>query len=112
MPIAETIAIGTELLLGEIQDTNTHYIACQFRKAGIDFYRATMIGDNPVRIAQAVKEAAARSDIVITSGGLGPTVDDPTREAIAMAAGVELEFQEDLWEQIQERFPPVWSKTH
>jgi nicotinamide-nucleotide amidase len=47
MPIVETIAIGTELLLGEIQDTNTHYLACQFRKAGIDFYRATIIGDNP-----------------------------------------------------------------
>jgi nicotinamide-nucleotide amidase len=104
MPNAETIAIGTELLLGEIQDTNTYYIACQLRKAGIDFYRATMIGDNPARIAQAVKEAAGRSDIVITSGGLGPTVDDPTREALALAAGVELEFHEELWEQIQERF--------
>jgi len=104
MPIAETIAIGTELLLGEIQDTNTRYLACQLRKAGIDFYRATIIGDNPTRIAQAVKDAASRADIVITSGGLGPTVDDPTRDAVAMAAGVEPEFHEELWEQIQERF--------
>ncbi|NMB53375.1 MAG: hypothetical protein GYA15_01630 [Leptolinea sp.] len=104
MPIAETIAIGTELLLGEIQDTNTHFLACQLRKAGIDFFRATIIGDNSARISQAVKDAASRADIVITSGGLGPTVDDPTREAVALAAGVELEFHEELWEQIQERF--------
>jgi competence/damage-inducible protein CinA-like protein len=104
MPIIETIAIGTELLLGEIQDTNTHYLARQFRNAGINFFRATIIGDNASRIAQVIKEAASRSDIVITSGGLGPTVDDPTREAAALAAGVDLEFHEELWEQIQERF--------
>lgn len=104
MPVAETIAIGTELLLGEIQDTNTYYLACQLRKAGIDFYRATIIGDNPIRIAQTIKDAVSRADIVITSGGLGPTVDDPTREAVALAAGVELEFHEELWEQIKERF--------
>lgn len=104
MPVAETIAIGTELLLGEIQDTNTRYLASQLRNGGIDFYRATIIGDNPVRIAQAIREAASRSDIVITSGGLGPTVDDPTREAAAMAAGVELEFHDELWIEIQERF--------
>lgn len=104
MPTAETLAIGTELLLGEIQDTNTHFLACQLRKAGIDFYRATIIGDNASRIALAVKEAVSRADIVITSGGLGPTIDDPTREAVALAAGVELEFHEELWEQIQDRF--------
>lgn len=104
MPIVETIAIGTELLLGEIQDTNTHYLARQFRNAGINFFRATIIGDNASRIAQVIKEAASRSDIVITSGGLGPTVDDPTREAAALASGVDLEFHEELWDQIQERF--------
>lgn len=104
MPNAETIAIGTELLLGEIQDTNTYFIAQELRKAGIDYFRATMIGDNPFRISQVVREVASRSDIIITSGGLGPTVDDPTREAIALAAGVSLEFREDLWEQIKERF--------
>jgi competence/damage-inducible protein CinA-like protein len=104
MPIIETIAIGTELLLGEIQDTNTHYLARQFRNAGINFFRATIIGDNASRIAQVIKEAASRSDIVITSGGLGPTVDDPTREAAALAAGVDLEFHAELWEQIEERF--------
>ena len=104
MPIAETIAIGTELLLGEIQDTNTRYLASQLRNAGIDFYRAVIIGDNPTRIAQSIKDAASRSDIVITSGGLGPTIDDATREAVSMAAGVDLEFHEELWAEIQERF--------
>jgi nicotinamide-nucleotide amidase len=104
MPVAETIAIGTELLLGEIQDTNTHFLANQLRNAGIDYYRATIIGDNPKRIAQSIREAAGRSDIVITSGGLGPTVDDATREAVAIAADVELEFHEELWIEIQERF--------
>ncbi|MEI8130801.1 MAG: molybdopterin-binding protein [Leptolinea sp.] len=104
MPIAETIAIGTELLLGEIQDTNTRYLACQLRNAGIDFYRAIIIGDNPMRIAQSIKDAASRSDIVITCGGLGPTIDDATREAVGMAAGVEMEFHAELWAEIQERF--------
>lgn len=104
MPVAETIAIGTELLLGEIQDTNTRYLARQFRDMGVNFFRATIIGDNPTRIAEVIKESAARADIVITSGGLGPTIDDPTREAIALAAGVDLEFHQELWIEIQERF--------
>jgi nicotinamide-nucleotide amidase len=104
MPVAEIIAIGTELLLGEIQDTNTHYLASCLRDNGIDLYQAAIIGDNVDRISQAVKEALKRSDIVITSGGLGPTVDDPTREAVARAMGVKTAFQPDLWEQIQIRF--------
>jgi len=85
MPTAEIIAIGTELLLGEIQDTNTCTLARYLRSLGIDLYRTTTVGDNVKRIAAAVSEAHARSDIVITTGGLGPTVDDPTREAIALA---------------------------
>jgi competence/damage-inducible protein CinA-like protein len=104
MPVGELIAIGTELLLGEIQDTNTAAIARVFRDAGIDLYRATIVGDNPTRIAQAIREALSRSDIVITTGGLGPTVDDPTRQAAALALDENLEFRPDLWQQIQERF--------
>ena len=104
MPVGEIIAIGTELLLGEIQDTNTATIARKFRDAGIDLYRTMIVGDNPERIAQAIREALTRSDIVITTGGLGPTVDDPTRLAVAKAFGTELEFHPKLWDQIQERF--------
>jgi nicotinamide-nucleotide amidase len=104
MPIAEIISIGTELLLGEIVDTNAQYIARALKDAGIDLYRKTTIGDNAGRIALALREALDRSEIVITSGGLGPTVDDLTREGIAMALGVEIEFVPELWEQIQDRF--------
>lgn len=104
MPAAELIAIGTELLLGEIQDTNTRYLARTLRDLGIDIYRATIVGDNAERIAQAIREAMERSQIIITTGGLGPTVDDPTRAAVAMALDVNTEFRPELWEQIQERF--------
>ena len=104
MPTLEIITIGTELLLGEIQDTNSTYIARTLRDHGIDIYRITTIGDNAGRISSAIKEALTRAEIVITTGGLGPTVDDPTREAVAMATDRELEYQEDLWDVIQERF--------
>ncbi len=104
MPVAEIIAIGTELLLGEIQDTNTKYLARILRDAGIDLYRSTIIGDNADRIAKAIQESLTRSDIVITTGGLGPTVDDPTRQAVALAMETETEFRPELWEQITERF--------
>jgi nicotinamide-nucleotide amidase len=104
MPSAEIIAIGTELLLGEIQDTNTRYLALRLRDANIDLFRSTMVGDNAARIALAIQEALDRSDIIITTGGLGPTVDDPTRQAVAMAVGVDTEFRPELWDQIQNRF--------
>jgi competence/damage-inducible protein CinA-like protein len=104
MPVAEIIAIGTELLLGETQDTNTRYLARVLRENGIDLYRTSIIGDNANRIAQAINESVQRCDIIITTGGLGPTVDDPTREAVAKALGVQTKFREELWQQIEERF--------
>src|SRR5215216_104593 len=100
MPSAEIITIGTEILLGEIVDTNTRYIAHTLRSMGVDLYRTITIGDNVERIAEAIRNSMHRAEIVITTGGLGPTVDDPTREAVARAAGVELEFREDFWEQV------------
>ena len=100
MPSAEIITIGTEILLGEIVDTNTRHIARTLRGMGVDLYRTITIGDNTARIAEAIHNSMNRAEIVITTGGLGPTVDDPTREAVARAAGVELEFRQDLWEEI------------
>jgi len=104
MPTAEIITIGTELLLGETIDTNTRYIARVLRDEGVDLYRTSTIGDNPKRIAEIIREGLQRAKIIITTGGLGPTVDDPTREAVALAFGIKTEFQPELWEQIQERF--------
>jgi competence/damage-inducible protein CinA-like protein len=104
MPSAEIITIGTEILLGEILDTNAQFLARSLRDEGIDVYRKTTVGDNVRRIAQAIQQSLERCEIVITSGGLGPTVDDPTREAVALAVGTETEFRPELWEQIQDRF--------
>ncbi len=104
MAIAEIITIGTELLLGEIQDTNSKYIARVLRDIGVDIYRLTTIGDNQHRITATIQEALTRADIIITTGGLGPTVDDPTRQAVADAVGVGIEYHPELWEVIKKRF--------
>ncbi|HOJ01146.1 MAG TPA: CinA family nicotinamide mononucleotide deamidase-related protein [Anaerolineaceae bacterium] len=104
MSTAEIITIGTELLLGAITDTNAQYLAKMLNHEGFDVYRITTIGDNCARITQVMAEAMQRSDLVITTGGLGPTVDDPTREAAAQACGAKLVFHEELWQQIEDRF--------
>ena len=107
MPSAEIITIGTELLLGDIVDTNSRYLARCLRDVGIDLYRKTTVGDNVSRIAQAIQQSLVRCDIIITSGGLGPTVDDPTRQAVSQAVGVKPEFHPELWEQINARFQKI-----
>lgn len=104
MAVAEIITIGTEILLGEIIDTNARYIARALRDIGVDLYRKTTVGDNSARIALAVQQALERSDIIITTGGLGPTIDDPTREALSSSVGLKLEYRSELWDQITERF--------
>ena len=104
MAQAEIITIGTELLLGEIQDTNTRFLARHLRQIGVDLYRVTTVGDNVLRIAEMIRESLMRADIVITAGGLGPTIDDPTRNAAAVAFNVEMVFHTDLWQQIEKRF--------
>lgn len=104
MAIAEIITIGTELLLGDTQDTNTRYIASRLKNNGFDLFRTTIIGDNPKRIADLIQESLQRADVVITTGGLGPTIDDPTRESVSIAMNKMLIFHEDLWQQIQARF--------
>lgn len=104
MPIVEIITIGTELLLGDVQDTNTRFITRYLKETGYDVFRISTVGDNQGRIAQLILEAFNRSDILITTGGLGPTVDDPTREALSQAFNLDLIFHEELWSQIQTRF--------
>ncbi len=101
---AEILTIVTELLLGDIVDTNTRTIAIALRENGYDLFQTATVGDNPERIAQAVSDALERSEVLITSGGLGPTIDDVTREGVAQALDLPLEFREDLWTQIVERF--------
>jgi len=101
MPTAEILTIGTEILLGEIQDTNTAYIARMLMNAGIDLFRTQTVGDNISRISIILREIMSRVDILIVTGGLGPTVDDPTRQAIADAFNLPLEFHPECWEEIQ-----------
>jgi len=102
--VVEVLAIGSELLQGEIADTNTPQIARRLRSIGLELSRVTLVGDVLPDIVGAVRDGLARSQILITTGGLGPTVDDPTREAVAAALGVETEFRPELWSQIEERF--------
>ncbi len=90
--------------LGKSWIATPAYLARKLRDAGIDLYRKTTVGDNAGRIAQALQQALERCEIIITTGGLGPTVDDPTREAIALALDIPSEFRPELWEQIQSRF--------
>ena len=101
---AELVMIGTELLLGEIVDTNANRLAIALRDIGLDLYYKTTVGDNETRIAEILDLALDRSDVVITSGGIGPTVDDLTRQAVANATGRKLVYSDELEAQIAERF--------
>ena len=92
----EVLAIGTELLLGQIVDTNSTWIGEQLADAGIDSFEHRQVGDNLGRMVPALRELLDRSDAVIVCGGLGPTPDDMTRQAVAQVMGVELERREDL----------------
>ena len=98
---AEIVSVGSELLLGQIVDTNAAHIARQLAVLGVDLFHKTTVGDNLGRVAAALETALRRADIVITSGGLGPTEDDVTRDAVAQATGRELEFHPELLEQIE-----------
>ncbi len=101
---AEIIATGSELLLGEVVDTNSTYIARRLREIGLNLFYKTVVGDNERRMEEALRIALSRSDVIITTGGLGPTVDDVTRPAVARAVNRELIFSDELLAQIQARF--------
>ena len=104
MPTAEIVAIGSELLLGQIVDTNSAWMADRLTNLGVDLFYKTIVGDNPQRMREVINRALDRSDVVITSGGLGPTQDDLTREVIAEATGRQLVMEPELLREIDERF--------
>ncbi|VAW09178.1 ADP-ribose pyrophosphatase of COG1058 family / Nicotinamide-nucleotide amidase, partial [hydrothermal vent metagenome] len=108
----ETLAVGTELLLGQIVNTNAADIAVRLADSGVTHVRQTVVGDNPARMEDAIREAVGRSDALVITGGIGPTQDDITREAVAVVAGVPLFFDEvyardmrALWERRGREFP-------
>jgi len=101
---AEIISIGTEILLGEIVDTNTQYVASRLPALGIDLYYTSVVGDNLGRLVEVIGRAWTRSDVVITTGGLGPTEDDLTREAIVQVLGEEPHVDPELERGLREFF--------
>jgi competence/damage-inducible protein CinA-like protein len=107
---AEIVAIGTEMLLGELVDTNSATIAKKLQSIGLPLHYTSTVGDNLDRIVEVLQRGLARSDVLITTGGLGPTVDDMTREGMARATGRSLIYDEDLVKQIEERFHR-WGRT-
>ena len=100
----EVVAVGTELLLGQIVDTNSSWIGEQLALAGIDSHFQTKVGDNLDRIVIALRTALARSEAVVVCGGLGPTPDDITREAIAAVMNVPLVRDEAMIDHIRTMF--------
>ena len=101
---AEIIAVGTELLLGQIVDTNSAHIAQQLTTIGLDMHFKSTVGDNLERIKSTLHNALGRSDIIITTGGIGPTLDDLTREAVAEVLGKPLVFHQALFDQLSDFF--------
>ncbi len=101
---AELIAVGTELLLGEIANTDAQVISRGLSGLGINVFYHTVVGDNPARLRQAVDIARSRADIIITTGGLGPTCDDLTKTVLAAAFGKELVYNEEAARRLEDYF--------
>lgn len=102
--IAEIIAVGTELLMGQINNTNARYVSERFPDADVYVYYHTVVGDNPSRLSSCLEIALNRADVVLTTGGLGPTQDDLTKETIASAMGLEMEPDKKTLENIRKFF--------
>jgi nicotinamide-nucleotide amidase len=107
MPSVEIVAVGTELLLGQLLDTNTPFIAQALAAAGIDVLGTQAVGDNRERIARAILAALARADGIVTTGGLGPTTDDLTKEAVCDALGLGVELYEPALRQMESFFAKI-----
>ena len=101
---AEIICVGTELLLGDILNTNAQFLSRELAELGISVLHQHVIGDNPARLKELVLQAKSRSDLLIFSGGLGPTEDDLTKETVAEAFGDTLAFDEGEWQKILDFF--------
>ncbi|HWA82889.1 MAG TPA: competence/damage-inducible protein A, partial [Fimbriimonadaceae bacterium] len=104
MQNAEIIAVGSELLTPQRTDTNSLYITDQLNAVGVEVVRKTIVGDDRERLTCSIREALDHSNIVILTGGLGPTEDDVTRDAVAAALGLRLVFRQDLCDVIEQRF--------
>jgi nicotinamide-nucleotide amidase len=104
VPDAEIIAVGSELLTHERIDTNSLFITEQLNVLGIEVRRKVVVGDDRARLTEAIRDALSRAEIVVLSGGLGPTEDDLTRDAVADALGRKLVFSQEICDQIEERF--------
>lgn len=101
---AEIISVGTELLLGNILNTDAQFLSQRLSALGMNVYYQTVVGDNPQRLREAVETAKGRADILITTGGLGPTCDDLTKQTLAQAFGLELVFDEESAARIRDYF--------
>ena len=101
---AEIISIGTELLMGEILNTNAKYIAEKLQEVGVDLLYQTTVGDNETRITECLDIAFSRVDIVITTGGLGPTIDDRTKEVVSKYYNKELVVMESYYDRVVEKY--------
>lgn len=107
---AEIITVGTEILLGDIVNTNSQFLSKELASIGVEVYYQETVGDNETRLLNLLEEAFKRSDIVITTGGLGPTNDDITKEIAAKYFNQELVFYSDIWENIKSYFEKLGLK--
>ncbi len=107
--VAELISVGTELLMGQIVDTNSQFLSQQLNAMGIDVFYKSTVGDNPARMKQAFEQALTRSDLVITTGGLGPTEDDITKEMMAEQIGIPLVLHQPSLDAIEDFFHRIGS---
>ncbi len=105
--VAEILCVGTELLMGQVLNTDAQFLSQELSKIGVTLYRQVTVGDNPGRLKEAFLTAYQRSDIVIATGGLGPTMDDLTKETIAEALGLGMELHQESLDKLKEFFSKI-----
>jgi nicotinamide-nucleotide amidase len=105
--ICEILSVGTELLMGQVANTDAQYLSRRLSELGVKVYRHTTVGDNPQRVKEALKTALSRSDLVITTGGLGPTEDDLTKEMVAEYHGLTMELHQPSMDALLERMKKI-----